>query len=255
MKPAHFLLLISTLLFSSNMSAQQPAADPVKLSVQLLQQVKAGKPAESIQRQLRNLPKEQLSQALQTDTRKKAFWINIYNAYIQLILQENPGLYEDRSDFFGEERFTIAGESLSFDEIEHGLLRHSAIKLSLGYLQDPFAGEFEKQFRVAEVDPRIHFALNCGAASCPPVAIYNADNFDSKADAVARQFLQKQSRYDKADNTVYTTTLFRWFKGDFGSDEDIIALLQKYGAIPPSAQPELEHTDYDWNLKLDHYYE
>ena len=28
---------------------------------------------------------------------------------------------------------------------------------------------------LTEVDPRVHFALNCGALSCPPIRIYAED--------------------------------------------------------------------------------
>ncbi len=31
---------------------------------------------------------------------------------------------------------------------------------------------------VRPVDPRIHFALVCGAKSCPPISVYTADNLD-----------------------------------------------------------------------------
>ena len=30
--------------------------------------------------------------------------------------------------------------------------------------------------KIYKVDPRIHFALNCGARSCPPIRIYNSKN-------------------------------------------------------------------------------
>jgi hypothetical protein len=30
----------------------------------------------------------------------------------------------------------------------------------------------------AEVDPRMHFALNCGARGCPPIQIYDSENVE-----------------------------------------------------------------------------
>ena len=48
----------------------------------------------------------------------------------------------------------------------------------------PSAGkpEFEltdprSEVSLTEVDPRVHFALNCGALSCPPIRIYTEDKY------------------------------------------------------------------------------
>ena len=40
-----------------------------------------------------------------------------------------------------------------------------------------------------ELDPRIHFALNCGATSCPPIRVYSSSNLDSQLDRAAASFL------------------------------------------------------------------
>ena len=31
------------------------------------------------------------------------------------------------------------------------------------------------QVALSSLDPRIHFALNCGARSCPPICVYTED--------------------------------------------------------------------------------
>ena len=31
---------------------------------------------------------------------------------------------------------------------------------------------------LSELDPRIHFALNCGARSCPPIRVYTEEKYD-----------------------------------------------------------------------------
>lgn len=38
------------------------------------------------------------------------------------------------------------------------------------------------------MDPRIHFALNCGAASCPPIRIYTPESLDFGLAAAASAF-------------------------------------------------------------------
>lgn len=36
---------------------------------------------------------------------------------------------------------------------------------------------------IQQVDPRIHFALVCGAKSCPPIKLYTPENLDEGLDA------------------------------------------------------------------------
>ena len=38
------------------------------------------------------------------------------------------------------------------------------------------------------VDPRIHFALNCGAASCPPIRVYTPERLEFGLAAAASAF-------------------------------------------------------------------
>ena len=39
------------------------------------------------------------------------------------------------------------------------------------------------------LDPRIHFALNCGAKSCPPIRVYSTPNLDSQLNRASASFL------------------------------------------------------------------
>lgn len=223
------------------------------LSAQLMEAVKAQKKTASLQAELAEVEAARLNQALQTDAQKKAFWINVYNAYIQLILREEPNLYEDRSDFFSEPRFTVAGKKLSFDDVEHGIIRSSELKLALGLIKNPFADDFEKQFRTVKTDARIHFALNCGAASCPPVAILYAASIDEQLDGLSKSFLEQSSNYFPKKNQIEVSKLFSWFRGDFGGSDGTLAFLKKYGIIAETDHPSISYADYDWNLKLDYY--
>jgi len=58
---------------------------PNNLSEQLLLDVKKKKDTSSIQLQLAELALDFLAQHLINDEQKKAFWINIYNAYYQIL--------------------------------------------------------------------------------------------------------------------------------------------------------------------------
>jgi len=227
----------------------------ITLSSQLMNNVQNNEPTESILETLAKVNPDTLASFLITDNQKKAFWINVYNAHIQIFLSQNPELFENRGKYFSTKRIAIAQEELSFDDIEHGIIRSSKFKLALGLIRNPFAGEFEKKFRTRETDGRVHFALNCGAKSCPLVATYDAKNFDAKVDRVAKSFLNKMSNYDTSTNTLTTTTLFSWFRGDFGGKKGVLQLLKKYDIVPQNSKPAIEYSSYDWTLSLGNYYE
>ena len=240
---------------TSSIAKAIESKDAIELSVDLLQMVKQNKNTELGQIALSSLKEDDLHQQLSTPIQKQVFWINIYNAYIQILLKEEPQLYEDRSSFFSKERIKIAGQLLSFDDIEHGILRASTWKLSLGYVQNPFAPAFETKFRLSKTDPRIHFALNCGARSCPPIAIYTEENYNSKVNEVAKYFLNKESEVDLEGKVVHTTPLFSWFRGDFGGSSGIRKTLIQYEVLKKNSGLEIEYKDYDWTLDLSNYYE
>ena len=106
---------------------------------------------------------DQLKAQLNTEDKAKAFWLNLYNTFVAYSLGQDPGQFDDRGQFFKNEFIIVAGQPLSLDDIEHGIIRHSRNKLSMGYLGKVSVSEFEKKFRLAEIDWRVHFALNCGA--------------------------------------------------------------------------------------------
>ncbi len=204
---------------------------------------------------LKRINSDSLAKGLNSDDQKKAFWINIYNAHIQLFLSKNPQQFENRNAFFTKKNIHVSEHSLSFDDIEHGIIRSSRFKLALGLVKNPFASEEEKKFRTKETDGRIHFALNCGAKSCPKIAIYDAEHFNDKIDDVSRSFLKEVCHYDSTEHLTTVTPLFSWFRGDFGGKEGIYKYLYTYGVIPENRRPEIAYSDYDWTLLLGNYYE
>ncbi|MBL4707727.1 MAG: DUF547 domain-containing protein [Flavobacteriales bacterium] len=227
----------------------------VLLSMNLLETIIKGGDTKNIQAKLEVIPADTLAKYLFSDEQKNAFWINIYNSFIQIRLSKNPEYFENRAAFFRTPLMIIAGKSLSFDDIEHGIIRGSKFKFSLGLIKNPFANEYEKKLRTRKEDGRVHFALNCGAKSCPLVAVYDAQNFNSKINEVASSFLNKMSTYNQEENKVSTTPLFSWFRGDFNGKSGIRDLLKQYGIVPKNSNPKIEYTGYDWTLSLANYYE
>ncbi|MGB0881060.1 MAG: DUF547 domain-containing protein, partial [Polaribacter sp.] len=234
---------IGLFFFSAMLSNAQEKNDYGQISQDLLQNIIDKKSYEKEVNILANSTLEELVAQLKTDKQKIAFWLNIYNAFIQISLSENPDLYDDRGTYFKTDRVKIAGEVLSFDDIEHGIIRKSRWKLSLGYLRKPFRPKWERKLRVKNIDWRIHFALNCGAKSCPPVAVYTAENLDDELDFMTTEYLKEQTDYNKETKTVSSVALMSWFRADFGGKCGARKILFKYG-ITPEKPKKLEFKGY-----------
>ena len=223
------------------------------LSEQFLQRLKDGEDTQDLREQLAQTTMEALDKALQTDAQRYAFWINIYNAYIQVILKEHPEYYDDRSAFFAKKQITIAGEVVSFGKIEHGILRKSQSERGLGYFRKWFPDKFERKLRVDQRDYRVHFALNCGAKDCPPVAIYTPKRLLEQLQEGTARFLETATSYDSVTKEASVTALFNWFRGDFGGKRGVKKILKAHGIIPTTEGIDLNYNNYDWTLDLDNF--
>ncbi|MFD2530857.1 DUF547 domain-containing protein [Gracilimonas halophila] len=256
-----FGLIIHFGVPNSDVQVKQDSFDKVsytELSMELVRAVRDGDEVEPITQRLASVSEDELYNDLETEAEKKAFRLNIYNAYVQILLLEDPELFEDRNSWFGYNFFTspqvvIAGKELSFDDIEHGIMRRSKIKLSLGYLDQWFVDDFVKRFWWNEVDPRIHFALNCGAASCPFIAVFDPDRVDEQLDITTKNYLEQTTDYYPEENEVEVNKLMSWFRADFGGPSGAIQMLKEYDIIPENVDPSISYKEYDWTLELGNY--
>ncbi|MFQ5538096.1 MAG: DUF547 domain-containing protein, partial [Gemmatimonadota bacterium] len=182
-----------------------------------------------------------------------AFWINAYNAcMLRLVvdhypIRRNRGLLSrlkntvaDRpansvwqiEDVFTRPHCSVAGALRSQDEIEHQIIRPMG-------------------------DPRIHFAVNCAARSCPPLwpEAYAGPRLDAQLDRAVRALVRdpRHFRGDPARKVVRLNKVMDWFKEDFGGEEGLRTFLAPY-APPPAAAllrdpaTRIEFFDYDWTL-------
>jgi hypothetical protein len=193
---------------------------------------------------------QEIHNQLDTDDKRLAFWLNLYNAFVQMRLHQSPELFKHRGKFYKKKDYLVAGKSLSLDYIEHGILRRSKNKLSMGYLNKWFPDSFERKMRVRKLDSRIHFALNCGASSCPPIRFYEAEKINRQLDLASKIYLQGEVKYDEAANKIYLPKLFSWFRGDFGGKKGIKRFLKKYALLPTDSNPKLVFKKYNWDLAL-----
>ena len=105
---------------------------------------------------------------------RKTFFINVYNVQTLHVLAEQAALPDSpmrAEGMWNRYAYVVGGHALTLDDVGHGVLRCNGGHPSKGRPQ--FAeGDARKELSLTELDPRIHFALNCGAKSCPPIRIY-----------------------------------------------------------------------------------
>ena len=172
--------------------------------------------------------------SLANDAQKNAFWINVYNGLTNYIILKEPikKQMKEVEGIFRKKIVTINEIPFSLDDIEHGILRRNARKklpkdhpiLSL---------------MVTQLDYRIHFALNCGATSCPPIAFYTADNLEAELAMAEQAFVESSFLVDDLNKTIRCSEIFKWYRGDFGERflDDV-----GYGGY------EVSYLVYDWGI-------
>ena len=204
--------------------------------------------------------------ALATDAARMAFWINIYNALLihgVLAYRETKSLLKIRGAF---ERiaYVIGGRRYSLDDIEHGILRanraHFLIPGVRFSRRDP-----RRQHALAQVDPRIHFALVCGASSCPPIGIYQAERLDQQLDLAAGNFIQNGGvELNRDEGRVALSRIFQWYSPDFGGRwmglgkrTPVLRYIARYLAEPErdyilthAETLRVRYQHYDWALNV-----
>lgn len=178
-----------------------------------------------------------------------ALLVNAYNAYtlksiLNTMTPERPAgvsSIRDISNVFGRKEHAVGGFRLSLDNIEHNVLR-------------PF-------FK----DPRIHFAVNCAAVSCPPLAAeaYTGERLDEQLEAAARRTLQQRDYLRAEEGRLLVTKVMDWYGSDFvnpefhGSAGSLAEYIARYATDEVKAfiarhdgDPPIRFLDYDWSLNL-----
>ena len=167
-----------------------------------------------------------------------AYWINAYHilmitrvAELWPIASVKGALPGDPYAIFKERRFELAGATRSLDEIEHELIR--------------------PRFR----DPRVHAALNCASASCPPLAPepYLPDQLDAQLESAARAFALDPQRQALQGSPLKLSMIFKWYAEDFEPLGGSRAWLARYARDPARARlldpsTPVQYLSYDWSV-------
>ena len=169
-----------------------------------------------------------------------AFLINLYNAAtLRLILDHHPVASIKKiggwfSGPWSQPVVRVFGRAITLDTLEHQMLR------------------------VQFDEPRLHFAIVCGARGCPPLRAeaYVAARLEQQLDEQARLFLgtASKNRADLKARVLYLSPIFKWFAEDFSRGHGSAAkFVAPYFGDDAKKEIEkgdftLRYTDYDWSL-------
>jgi Protein of unknown function, DUF547 len=162
-----------------------------------------------------------------------AHMINAYNALsmLNVVASGIPPTHAGwaKVQFFALRKFDIGGVATSLYAFENDTIR----KLN---------------------EPRIHFALNCSAVSCPvlPRTPFTAGKLDEELDRETRAFFARPEnlRIDDAKRTVFFNEILKFYTEDFtpAHAPSLIAYAQRYTSksIPPDYA--VAFSPYNWTV-------
>ena len=111
-------------------------------------------------------------------------------------------------------------------------------------------------------EPRVHFALNCMAASCPrlPRTAFNGAQIEEQLQAGAQKFFSEKRNLtlDNEIKVAYTSEILDFFPSDFlAKAPTLIDFINRYSKEKIPRDYRLEYFRYDWTVinqaKKDHY--
>lgn len=172
-----------------------------------------------------------IKQKFASQAEEKAFYLNSYNVtVIKAIINAYPtkGPMEIPG-FFDKKTYIVNGTSITLNGIENDIVR--------------------KKYN----DARIHFALVCGAKSCPPLPSYafTPTKLELQLEQLTKQSIQNTSftKIDVKNNKASVSMLFNWYKDDFiKAKGSVIGFLNAYLKVPVPANISLENYTYNWAL-------
>lgn len=175
--------------------------------------------------------------------------MNLYNAVV-LEAVRAEGLTGDlrrHRGFFHRAGTDVGGLRFPLHVIEHGLLRR-ARPAPWTFWPSLSPGDPRRVWMLDAVDARVHFALNCGARSCPPIRAYTPEAWHTQLDLATRAYLGDVRVEGGALVLPYLLKLYR---------RDIPDPLRRFaGHLPEPVRdwltrhpdPPIRWAPYDWQL-------
>jgi Protein of unknown function, DUF547 len=173
-----------------------------------------------------------------------AFWANLYNARtIDVVLDKYPVKSIKEVSLGGGLKTLVTGGPW-----QATIAKVNGFSVSLDDIEN-------KILRAIYKDPRVHYAVNCASVGCPNLLLeaFTGAKLEAQLEAGAKDFINSPSGIKFTGDKVWASSIYDWFKADFGgSVASITAHMAKY------AEPELKAKlakvtaihdyGYDWAL-------
>jgi hypothetical protein len=194
-------------------------------------------------------------ESINADAARIAFWVNLYNALVLhcLCLKPLRGSLLWHLRLFDRVGYRVGGHDYPLNLIENGILRVN--RRAPFRLRRPLRSS-DPRLAVApsQIDPRIHFALNCGARSCPPIRDYEPEALDAQLELATRTYLEAETVLEPARRQVRLPRLMRLYAADFGDRTRQLEFASRY--LPPLADLmrateagiRIRYSRFDWTV-------
>jgi glutaredoxin len=158
----------------------------------------------------------------------QAFGVNLYNLMVKYAFMKVgvPTNSSSQADFLDNVKFILGGHVYSLNDWKHGFLRGNAClpnsrKRPFGKM-DP-----RLQLVVKKPDARVHFCINSGSKSCPPVLFLSADHLEEELALIAASFCEDDQNVQliPSKNEIRLSKIFQWYRSDFVSDSNELPVL------------------------------
>ena len=219
--------------------------NPIPLSVEILVAARTDPP--SVERLVPELAACNPT-AISGDAARIAFWVNLYNALVRTAVRAE-GLRGDlrtHRRFFHRAAWKIGDETCSLHVIEHGILRNNR-PAPWTFWRPLSKTDPRLSFAPSQLDPRVHFALNCGAVSCPPIRAYDPTALDHQLDLATRSYLSGEVSLH--GRTLQLPYLCHLYARDFGDRAALLAFIARHTDIRIShPNPRVTWGPYRWEI-------
>ena len=194
-----------------------------------------------------NVSPESHPKRFSSPTEQLAYWINAYNASVLTGITDAYPVSSVKdirlfNGFFNRQKWTVGGQELTLNNIENDIIR--------------------TQFN----DPRVHFVLNCGAMSCPPLEnrAFTGRSLEKRLEKALKRFISNEHFFTLSGNQLYLSKIIDWYRNDFATknrftnpnNPDMDPLISYF--IPYVSQPvedrlrsptlKVQFHEYDWSL-------
>ena len=194
-------------------------------------------------------------ESIDADAARIAFWANLYNALVLhcLCLRPLRGNLLWHLRLFDRVAYRVGGHDYPLNLIENGILRVN--RRPPFRLRRPLRPRDPRRAAMpSRIDPRIHFALNCGARSCPPIRDYDPSALDAQLELATRTYLEAETVLEPERRRVRLPRLMRLYAADFGDRTSQLEFASRY--LPALAdllrQSEagirIRYSRFDWTV-------